>query len=1088
MKKLETVFSVFLVGILLLPSFSFGQTNVWKGPTTPFSSTAPAPALPIDEGSVPQSKGASLLLPQLRLEDLSKLDSLKLETGSGISWGANSLSFNNRNLFNFIGEGIKLPSLGVPSLPIAGTIYYDSTVKEVKLYDGNTWKSIGSGAGGGSLLDTSVWTIGSGSVGNFIQNGPTDENIRVWGVDPHNKSSILWSSPNDATSDADGGWDYTGITIDKKKAYRSSIWIKRVGANNSGYIYLGADSSGGTVKLDNSPDDNPYFLVVEANKLLLDRWYLFVGYIHGSEDTSTNSYSGVYDGITGKKIINGTDFKNSSTATTQTHRTYNYYDTNSATVQYFWGPRFEELNGNESPIEALLGIPKSATSGNNAYFGSNINIGTADLGETLEISGGSPSRLQITETDTGQSPGLKLKYGAGTTKYWALSSSLVDARSSTFKISGGDGTDVILIKYNDDTGKGSINLAPDFTLCFNGGATPGTDCKKAWPTTSGGTAFNGLLQGPDLTLKAVSGTPNDPGDVVFQDFSGNQKARIWSKPSAGSGLFLSGQSDNTPNLVINSSGNVAIGNENPNARLDLSGATHQLWIDADPASSDVKSYNQTEPIVFHAGGAQVIARNAKLNASGVWERAKYGTAFNIGFGGGDESGGSAMAIDAAGFGAPNSAIDWIRALTINSDGSLSGGERLGWNSFKSHTDIDPSYNFYWVKVLKLTNANSNATLEFLIQGDNNYGQYGIYSLQANRFEWNGTKSVSLAVNKISGARSDDGVGDNDLVAMVDATGNVWVQAKARWGGFRGYKVIQSAGVETFFGKEASQEVKPTGSSWTVGISQYVRATFPELVKDESNSGFSDIVTTRKGNVGIGTSTPQEKLSVVGDVSVSDPTKNIKRIVVSGAPVASGGSYIAFTGVDPVELGDTTGLIQDVFQTSGAGQGSSRTTYKASYLFANGGISATTEYSTKECKSPTAVFCNITLKYGKNTAGKPAGMVGYRIYEFQKAYTDNTAFTDAQYVGYYNIYFDDLNSTRSVQLTYNPSFTLSSNFSSDSTYRSYSMMLSANPNTMSWVGGKFGGFFNGQDFGEIKLQYSNGAGDASKAGYYATYAP
>ncbi len=147
MKKLETVFSVFLVGVLLLPSFSFGA---WTGPTGSFSIDSPDPALPIDEGSLPQSKDASLLLPQLRLEDLGKLDSLKLEPGSGISWGVSSLSFNSRNLFNFIGEGIKLPSLGEPSLPVAGTIYYDSTAKEVKLYDGADWKSIGSGATSGN--------------------------------------------------------------------------------------------------------------------------------------------------------------------------------------------------------------------------------------------------------------------------------------------------------------------------------------------------------------------------------------------------------------------------------------------------------------------------------------------------------------------------------------------------------------------------------------------------------------------------------------------------------------------------------------------------------------------------------------------------------------------------------------------------------------------------------------------------------------------------------------------------------------------------------------------------------------------------
>lgn len=102
----------------------------------------------------------------------------------------------------------------------------------------NEYISDTSGKLARNLLDVSSWTISSGDVGKFGQNGSSSENVRVWGVDPTGKQSILWSSPNDAISDADGGWNYANIPIDNNKAYRSLVWIKRSGSVASGNIYL----------------------------------------------------------------------------------------------------------------------------------------------------------------------------------------------------------------------------------------------------------------------------------------------------------------------------------------------------------------------------------------------------------------------------------------------------------------------------------------------------------------------------------------------------------------------------------------------------------------------------------------------------------------------------------------------------------------------------------------------------------------------------------------------------------------------------------------------------------------------------------
>jgi len=167
MKKLETVFSVFLVGVLLLPSLSFGQTNIWKGPTTPFSSTAPAPELPVDQGRTTQGKQGTIASPQLNISSevidgisvTPTVRSLILDSGKGIYWGSNYINtvagfLNTKNF-----EGLTLPAPAVEPSKVVGSIYYDSEKKEVKLYDGTDWKSIGSDA-----INSSQWANVGGNI------------------------------------------------------------------------------------------------------------------------------------------------------------------------------------------------------------------------------------------------------------------------------------------------------------------------------------------------------------------------------------------------------------------------------------------------------------------------------------------------------------------------------------------------------------------------------------------------------------------------------------------------------------------------------------------------------------------------------------------------------------------------------------------------------------------------------------------------------------------------------------------------------------------------------------------------------------
>jgi hypothetical protein len=96
---------------------------------------------------------------------------------------------------------------------------------------------------------------------------------------------------------------------------------------------------------------------------------------------------------------------------------------------------------------------------------------------------------------------------------------------------------------------------PDFSIHANGNVGIGTATPGAKLEIKDG----------DLLLKAAA---EDAGDIVFQNATGAPKGRIWSEPMAGSGLNLS-SGDLTPDITINSAGNVGIGTQQPNYKLEV---------------------------------------------------------------------------------------------------------------------------------------------------------------------------------------------------------------------------------------------------------------------------------------------------------------------------------------------------------------------------------------------------------------------------------------------------------------------------------------------------------------------------------------
>lgn len=236
------------------------------------------------------------------------------------------------------------------------------------------------GSSAQNLLNLNEWVIGPGGITGFTANGLATENEREWGIGPQGRQVIVWKGTPSGDQNGDGGWNSSDIAINNQKTYRYTVWIKKTNSK-TGTTYLGC--SPGVNSLAGVANNNPYFWY--GNLPELDRWYLLVGYVHGSNDPSTVSSGAIYDGVTGKKVISMTDYKFASTTTATRHRSYLYYDPNVNDRQYFYGPRLEEVNGNEPTISSLLDNPVGT---GDFFFAGKVGIKTETPGDyDLAVNG-----------------------------------------------------------------------------------------------------------------------------------------------------------------------------------------------------------------------------------------------------------------------------------------------------------------------------------------------------------------------------------------------------------------------------------------------------------------------------------------------------------------------------------------------------------------------------------------------------------------------------------------------------------------------------------------------------------------------------
>jgi hypothetical protein len=206
----------------------------------------------------------------------------------------------------------------------------------------------------GGLLNYNTWTIGTGSVGDFVQNGLTSENSRITGTDPWGNSKVVWQASASGDGNADGGWNTNPVPIDPTKKYRFSVWVNRTVTGN-GYYYLGCGSGNVMNLSDGAVNGNPYFYYGNQEPAQ-NVWTLVIGYVYpySYAGTTNDPESGRYTVANGKigDILN--DFKWSSGATSTYHRSYLYYANDASTRQRWIYPRIDLVDGTEPSVSQLL--------------------------------------------------------------------------------------------------------------------------------------------------------------------------------------------------------------------------------------------------------------------------------------------------------------------------------------------------------------------------------------------------------------------------------------------------------------------------------------------------------------------------------------------------------------------------------------------------------------------------------------------------------------------------------------------------------------------------------------------------------------
>ena len=230
--------------------------------------------------------------------------------------------------------------------------------------------------------------------GSFSSIGSSAANSVVWDVDPFGSRSLVWTTINDAASDADGGWNKTITNLPgSNKPYMSVVYVRRNGSEttNLGEFYHGCDGNH-TLNLNGTANTNPYFTALAVSNLPIDVWCVSIGFLQAYDDTQNGTapptINGVYRLDTGEQVGSTAVLKMKQNSTQQSQRVYHFYSTNTAVNLSFSHPGFYTVDGNEPGLGELLG------GANNLY----LPLAGGTMSGNLAIESASSPKITLQDT------------------------------------------------------------------------------------------------------------------------------------------------------------------------------------------------------------------------------------------------------------------------------------------------------------------------------------------------------------------------------------------------------------------------------------------------------------------------------------------------------------------------------------------------------------------------------------------------------------------------------------------------------------------------------------------------------------------
>lgn len=417
----------------------------------------------------------------------------------------------------------------------------------------------------GSWLNTYPWVVGStGTQGNYTdsQASGTPGSIVLGNgtgtspYGPYGTPEALWTGPGgSAANQYDVGWRNSGdlYGIDPSKTYRACVWFRWHGTPSGGKAFFGPIDDGvSTCNVGTQTVNvNPYFVNgIALTSLSPDKWYLLVGFVHGSGYTGGScGQAGIYDPVTGTLVSTGTDFNQTAGVTRQEHRIITYNSTAGSSLQSWWTkPRYEEVNGNEPSLQALL-APAAALQGFVATGNCVVTGQTfAKQGGSVawdscvySVNGYTTAHISAKPNTTGDSamigfatdPSLSSSYTNGNYEWYNTAGTWNIFESGT-GVGGSHGTvatgDLPEITYDGSTITYLLNKVVIRTVSVSG-----LTLYAFVPIEASGSGWNSVNFGPTPSLAVIDTSvvsDNAMSQIISNTISGNTPYTLTSAVSA----------------------------------------------------------------------------------------------------------------------------------------------------------------------------------------------------------------------------------------------------------------------------------------------------------------------------------------------------------------------------------------------------------------------------------------------------------------------------------------------------------------------------------------------------------------------------